>query len=67
MVTLELKVSGMSCNHCKMSVEKALIELGVKDVKVDLGEGKVIVTFNDAFISKESIINAIEEAGYSVL
>ncbi|SHJ63222.1 copper chaperone [Anaerobranca californiensis DSM 14826] len=67
MVTLELKVSGMSCNHCKVSVEKALIELGVKDVKVDLGEGKVIVTFNDALISKESIINAIEEAGYSVL
>ncbi|SES72879.1 heavy-metal-associated domain-containing protein [Anaerobranca gottschalkii] len=67
MVTLELKVSGMSCNHCKMSVEKALKELGVKEVKVDLGEGKVIVTFNDALISKEAIINAVEEAGYLVL
>ena len=37
-----LKVKGMSCQHCVMSVTKALNRLeGIKNVQVDLARGEV--------------------------
>ena len=37
-------IDGMSCNHCKMTVEKVLKELsGVKKVEVDLGKKEAIM------------------------
>jgi copper chaperone len=37
-----LKVKGMSCQHCVMSVTKALGQLeGIKNVQVDLAKGEV--------------------------
>ena len=37
---MKVKIEGMSCNHCKMRVEKALKQVqGVDEVQVDL-EGK---------------------------
>ena len=37
-----LKVKGMSCQHCVMSVTKALGKLeGIQNVKVDLPKGEV--------------------------
>jgi uncharacterized protein len=37
-------VEGMTCNHCKMTVENNLKKMsGVNDVKVDLLSGKVII------------------------
>ena len=36
-----LKVKGMSCQHCVMSVRKALGQLeGIKNVQVDLAKGR---------------------------
>ena len=41
MVSL-LKVKGMSCQHCVMSITKALSQLeGIKNVQVDLAKGEV--------------------------
>ncbi|MFZ7103997.1 MAG: cation transporter [Peptococcaceae bacterium] len=60
-----LKVNKMSCNHCKMSVEKALQEIGVKG-EVNLDTKTVTVNFDDEKISLKKIIAEIEDRGYEV-
>lgn len=60
-----LKVEGMSCNHCKMAVEKALREVpGVESAAVDLAQKEVAVTGN---AGRDQLVKAIEEAGYKVV
>ncbi len=58
-----LKIEGMSCGHCKASVEKALAGVdGVSAVKeVDLKSGEAVVE-GDA--SPKALIAAVEGAGY---
>ena len=63
-----LKVEGMSCNHCKMAVEKALKNLpGVTGVSVDLSGGMVKVTYDPGSVNHEKIAGAIDQAGYRVV
>ncbi len=58
------KVTGMTCNHCKMNVEKALQSVsGVESVIADV-EAKEVVVTGDA--DHKQIIMAIKMAGYSV-
>ncbi|MFZ3101032.1 MAG: cation transporter [Desulfitobacteriaceae bacterium] len=60
-----LKVEGMTCNHCKMRVEKALQGLNnVESVKVDLVGKEAVVT---GAAERSSLVKAVEEAGYSVV
>jgi copper chaperone len=61
-----LTVEGMTCNHCKMAVTKALEEIGVDQVEVKLNEGTVHVEYRDASISVNSLTEAIEDQGYDV-
>ncbi len=62
-----LKVEGMSCGHCKMTVEKAVSSLkGVADARVDLQGGSVTVSFDEAQVDLERIKEAIRDAGYEV-
>lgn len=60
-----LHVEGMSCNHCKMTVERALQDIGVKAV-VDLQKKTVALEFDAAAIKLEQVVNEIEEQGYTV-
>lgn len=63
-----LKVRGMSCNHCKMAVEKALRNLpGVDSVSVDLSAGLVRVAYQPGEVNHEKIARAIDQAGYQVV
>lgn len=63
---LELKVSGMTCDHCKNAVASAVKEVdGVASVTVDLNTGGVKVGFADTPKAAE-VRKAIEEAGYEV-
>lgn len=62
----EMMIEGMSCNHCKMRVEKALGELeGVNNVSVDLEAKKatldIVGEVGDAILKE-----AVEDAGYDV-
>ncbi|AET66259.1 copper chaperone [Desulfosporosinus orientis DSM 765] len=58
-----LKVEGMTCNHCKMHVEKALQGVnGVEAVQVDLAAKTAIVT---GAADRAELIKAVSEAGYS--
>ncbi len=62
-----LKVKGMSCQHCVMSVTKALSQLeGIKNVRVDLATGEVQFDNTKAVVSGR-IEKAITEAGYEVV
>lgn len=66
MDSLVLTVDGMSCNHCKMNVEKALKGIGA-EAKVDLDKKTVLVEYDAGKIKAEQIINEIEEQGYTVV
>ena len=67
MQTKTLDVKGMTCGHCKMSVEGALNKLdGVTAAEVDLGSGKVEVTYDETKISLENMKEAVEDQGYDV-
>jgi copper ion binding protein len=62
-----LKVKGMSCQHCVMSVTKALNQLdGIKNVQVDLAKGEVRFD-NTKSITSDQIQKAITNAGYEVI
>ncbi len=65
---ITLKVEGMTCNHCKANVEKALKTLdGVEQAEVDLKNAQVDVLINPNQASKEALKEAVETAGYKVL
>lgn len=59
---MKILIDGMTCNHCKQSVEKALSKIAdVESYKVYLEEGYAEVTGN---AKAEEIINAIEDIGF---
>lgn len=66
--TIEIKVEGMSCGHCKMRVEKAALSIpGVTAAAADLREGKLEVhyTGNDSVESvTERLRKAVRDVGY---
>lgn len=65
---VNLKVEGMSCNHCKMAVEKALKGLdGVSGADVDLSAKKVRVTYDPGKVDQDKLKAAIENSGYEVV
>ncbi len=62
-----LKVKGMSCQHCVMSVTKALNQLeGIQNIQVDLQKGEVRFD-NTKVLASNRIEKAIEVAGYEVV
>lgn len=59
---VNLKVEGMSCGHCKASVEKALKGVpGVEKVEVFLQEGRATV---EGSAPIDRLIEAVREEGY---
>lgn len=66
MTETTLKVEGMTCNHCKTAVEGALTELdGIESAIVSLQDHRVDI-IHDEKITKETMIEVIEEQGYDV-
>lgn len=63
-----LTVEGMSCNHCKNAVEKAVRGLpGVMAAEVDLAAKGLKVEFDAAKSSLDDIKKAVDDAGFKVL
>ena len=59
-------IEGMSCNHCKMSVEKALKSIdGVENVAVNLDDKKASITSTKS-INNDEIKKVIEDIGFEV-
>ena len=61
-----IKVEGMSCNHCKMSVEKAAMSVGsVESAEVNLEQGELTVNFSAGKEEIAAVREAVEKAGYA--
>nr|WP_231847022.1 copper chaperone CopZ [Oceanobacillus iheyensis] len=68
MVNKTLLVQGMSCGHCKQSVEGALNSVeGVSEVSVNLSTGEVNVSFDDNKVTTELLEDTVEEQGYDIV
>lgn len=61
----QIKVEGMSCQHCVMAVKKELNKLEANDYKVEIGLVEIDPKKNN--LTKEQIKQAIEKAGYKVV
>lgn len=62
-----ISIEGMQCNHCKMSVEKALNSIeGITSVEVNLENKNAVIEFNKE-IENDKIKSVIEEAGFEVI
>ena len=61
-----IKIKGMSCNHCVMTVTRALDNIkGIKNVKVSLEKGEA--TFDEETpVEVNMIKEQIKKAGYEV-
>ena len=62
-----ISVNGMTCNHCKMSVENALKRLeGVNSAEVSLENKNVTVEFDNSKISLDVLKETIDDTGFDV-
>lgn len=61
----QLKIQGMSCQHCVMAVKKELskLNINVKDVRI----GSAEVEYDETKVTRNDIDKAIAEAGYKVI
>ncbi|MGX8003779.1 copper chaperone CopZ [Staphylococcus hominis] len=67
MINKVIKVDGMSCDHCKNTIESALAKInGVRTAEVDLDKNEVRVDYNDELVSTKDFHDAIEDQGYDV-
>lgn len=63
---MNLKVEGMSCQHCVMAVSNALFAIeGVENVQIQLDAKTVSVQGEN--LSEKAIRDAIDEAGYDLV
>lgn len=60
-----LDIEGMSCNHCKANVEKALNQVG-KNAQVSLEDKNAVVEVSPS-VNDDQLIQAVAEAGYEVV
>ena len=64
---LDLKIEGMTCGHCEMSVTKELAKLaGAKDIKVSASQGSAHLSVDDS-VATSAIAEAVDEAGYKLI
>lgn len=58
-----IKIKGMSCQHCVGSVKKALEDIsGLSQVSINLDKGEA--TFDNNGVSREEINTAITKIGF---
>ena len=63
-----LNIEGMSCDHCKMAVTKAVSSLeGVGSVEVSLENNTATVEFEESRLNLAVIKQAIQDQGYDVV
>ena len=62
-----INVKGMTCTHCKASVEGALEVLpGVNNVTVDLDTGDVTLSIEEGKVKESTMKAAVEAIGFEV-
>jgi len=61
----QIKINGMSCQHCVMAVKKELQKLNLQNFEVKIGEA--LIEFDELNVDIEMIKVAIEEAGFAIV
>ena len=65
LATVELKVSGMTCTGCAVSVRNALLETpGVTAAEVDWEAGRAKVQYDAARVSTAQLLEAVNKTGF---
>jgi copper chaperone CopZ len=63
--TIEIATEGEDCDECVRKLREPLMRInGVRDVKVDLGHERVIVTFDARKTHAPDLHDAILKSGY---
>lgn len=63
-MTTKIKVEGMTCNHCKMNVEKGIEKIdGVKEVSANINNGEVLIEGEKYDLEK--IQKEVNDLGYT--
>lgn len=62
---MKVSISGMHCEHCVLSVTKAVNRIPGASAKVNLRKKQAVVSY-DRNVSKEEIKSAIEAEGFQV-
>src|SRR6056297_673066 len=64
--SVQLSLSGMSCNNCALSIEDTIKNLdGVNKVQVNFSSEKAYVEYNPELINPDKIIEEVNKTGYS--
>ena len=64
----EFTIDGMTCSACENHVQTAIIKLnGIAEVVVSYDKGNAIVAYDKSKTTIDSIINAINSTGYTIL
>jgi copper chaperone len=67
MTTETLSVPGISCDHCRRTIETALARLpGVGEATVDVAARTVLVTYDEAIVGPATIRDTLADEGYEV-
>ena len=61
---LQVSIRGMTCDHCAVSIDRALSKKqGIKEKSVSYPEGKAEIVYDSDSISKEELIDTINNTG----
>lgn len=67
MTTETIGVPEIHCDHCKNAIEGALNPLeGVSEAIVDIPARQVTVAYDAGVVSRDALIQVIEDQGYEV-
>jgi copper chaperone CopZ len=65
MVKKTYRVEGMHCSNCAMNIEGIEDDLpGIKQISASYQKGRMVVEFDEAKVSEEQILTAVEKHGY---
>ena len=64
-VSLRLRVEGMTCATCPITVKKPLDKVeGVENIEVNLEKREALVTFDNTKTTVVALLEAVKNAGY---
>lgn len=67
METISLTAPDISCEHCKMTIEREVRALaGVQACSVDIPSKQVSVRYDPTTVSRHQIVETLDEEGYPV-
>jgi len=63
MAKVVLSIKNMSCQHCAMTIKRALEKIGAK-AEVSVEEKKAVVEYDESKLNVKDLVDAISKYGY---